>query len=55
MPGWWGSCATGLPLLLEGPFIEAPELAVPAASSSVLPLLLEGPFIEALSFAHWAA
>ena len=36
-----------LPLLLEGPFIEAREFLRRAAGSGLLPLLLEGPFIEA--------
>ena len=43
-----GRCS-GLPLLLEGPFIEAAGVALVKGFSRLkLPLLLEGPFIEAL-------
>ncbi|CEG92136.1 Protein of unknown function [Propionibacterium freudenreichii] len=44
----WIACE--LPLLLEGPFIEAtmpPQIVIVWLE---LPLLLEGPFIEAFSF-----
>ena len=36
-----------LPLLLEGPFIEAKKSPCSLLSLRLLPLLLEGPFIEA--------